>query len=62
MDIFAGMSDDQSALLMCFGALFSCGVIMSLSYYVGAGRRRPDAEVTVAVPERQAGDTQRKAA
>jgi hypothetical protein len=35
MDLFNGLSDDQTALIGCAAALAVCGTIMSLSYYVG---------------------------
>ena len=35
MELFNGMSDDQTALLGCFAALLVTGTMMSLSYYVG---------------------------
>ncbi len=35
MELFHGMSDDQTALLGCFSALLVTGTMMSLSYYVG---------------------------
>lgn len=41
--MFEGMSDDQVALVGCVTALFVCGTMMSLSYYLGRmlGRHRP---------------------
>jgi hypothetical protein len=35
MDFLYGLSDDQTALVGCAAALFVCGTLMSLSYYVG---------------------------
>ncbi len=35
MELFHGLSDDQTALLGCFTALLVTGTMMSLSYYVG---------------------------
>lgn len=35
MNLFEGMTDDQTALVGCVFALFVCGTIMSLSYYIG---------------------------
>ena len=40
MDLFAGFSDDQLALLGCFGALSLCGVLLMLSSFVGRSRRQ----------------------
>lgn len=37
MELFSNLSDDQLALLGCFGAIFASMVIMSLSYYIGPG-------------------------
>lgn len=34
MDLFSGLTDDQTALLGCLGALVACGGIMSLSFYL----------------------------
>ncbi len=35
MEFLNGLSDDQTALIGCVGALIVCGTLMSLSYYVG---------------------------
>ena len=35
MDFLNGLSDDQTALIGCAAALFVCGTVMSLSFYVG---------------------------
>lgn len=35
MEFLNGLTDDQTALVGCAGALIVCGTIMSLSYYVG---------------------------
>lgn len=63
MDFLSGLSDNQAALVMCVGALFGCGVLMSLSYYIGAGRRR-DETPTLRVPAGETADRddRRKAA
>ena len=34
MDLFSGLSDDQTALVGCFVALVVCGGIMALSFYL----------------------------
>lgn len=62
MEVISGLTDDQMALLMCIGALFGCGAIMSLSYYIGTDRRE-DQEIHVLRNEQdQAEDSSRKAA
>jgi hypothetical protein len=62
MEILSGLSDNQSALVMCGAALLVCGTIMSWSHYLGGGRS--EEPVAGAVPERPAGETDshRKAA
>lgn len=35
MDLFNGLSSDQTAMLGCAAALLVSGTVMSLSYYVG---------------------------
>ncbi len=63
MDFFSGLSDNQAALVMCVGALFGCGLLMSLSYYIGAGRRRDEAStLRVSTGEAAERDDRRKAA
>jgi|GEM_PF-1662947 hypothetical protein len=52
MDAISGMTDDQMALVMCFGAFFGCGIIMSLSYYIGA-ERREDEELRILLENKQ---------
>jgi hypothetical protein len=37
---------------MCFGAFFGCGIIMSLSYYIGA-ERREDEELRILLENKQ---------
>jgi hypothetical protein len=62
MDVLSGLTDDQMALLMCVGALFGCGAIMSLSYYIGSDRRE-DQEIRILRNDRdQAEETKQKAA
>jgi hypothetical protein len=43
MDIFQGLSDDQTALLGCFAALALSGLVMTLSVYIGRARSRGEA-------------------
>ena len=62
MDVLSGLTDDQMALVICCGALFGCGAIMSLSYYIGSDRRE-DQEIRILRDVRdQAEETKRKAA
>jgi len=63
MDALSGLTDDQMALLMCFGAFFGCGLIMSLSYYIGTDRGQ-DEEVRILMENKQgqSEESQRKAA
>lgn len=63
MDAISGMTDDQMALVMCFGAFFGCGIIMSLSYYIGA-ERREDEELRILLENKQdqSEESHRKAA
>lgn len=35
MDLFNGLSSDQTAVIGCAAAIVVCGTVMSLSYYVG---------------------------
>lgn len=35
MDLFNNMTDDQIALFGCVTALLTCGLMMSLSFYIG---------------------------
>ncbi len=39
MDFLQTLTDDQTALLGCFVALTSAGLLMSLSYYLGHWNR-----------------------
>lgn len=43
MDIFQGLSDDQTALLGCFAALALSGLMMTVSVYIGRARSRDEA-------------------
>jgi len=63
MDALSGLSDDQMALVMCFGAFFGCGIIMSLSYYIGA-ERKEDEELRILLDKQQdqSEESHRKAA
>ena len=62
MEILSGLTDDQMALLMCIGALFGCGAIMSLSYYIGTDQRE-DQEIHILRKDQdQPEETRRKAA
>ena len=62
MEILSGLTDDQMALLMCIGALFGCGAIMSLSYYIGTDQRE-DQEIHILRNDQdQPEETRRKAA
>lgn len=35
LDFINSLSDDQFAILGCVTALLICGIVMSLSYYIG---------------------------
>lgn len=35
MELFNGLSSDQTAVIGCAAAILVCGTMMSLSYYVG---------------------------
>jgi len=63
MEIMSGLTDDQMALVMCVGAFFGCGIIMSLSYYIGA-ERREDEELRILLEsqEEQSEESHQKAA
>ncbi|MDB4637685.1 MAG: hypothetical protein P8M30_07660 [Planctomycetaceae bacterium] len=63
MEAISGMTDDQMALVMCFGAFFGSGIIMSLSYYIGA-ERREDEELRILLEQKQdqSKESHRKAA
>ena len=62
MNFLNHLSDDQMALVMCVGALLTCGLMMSLSHFLGASRRE-EPEVRLSVPESKDSDqSQRKAA
>lgn len=61
MEIFSGLSDNQTALVMCGAALLVCGSIMSLSHFIGRAGR-PDESVAGAVEAPHEDDSQRKAA
>jgi|GEM_PF-2322245 hypothetical protein len=45
-EIVNTLTDDQIALIGCFVALVVSGTVMSLSYYVGRGRRSESSEST----------------
>lgn len=62
MDILSGLSDDQMALVMCVGALIGCGLMMSLSYYLGS-HREDEAEIHIPLgDEEDRDDSFRRAA
>jgi hypothetical protein len=62
MNFLNNLSDDQMALVMCVGALLTCGLLMSLSHFIGTARQE-DPEVRLSVPESKDSDqSQRKAA
>lgn len=62
MDVFSGLTDDQMALLMCAGALAACGLMMTISYYIG-GHHRPAEEIRIPLTDRDdREDSHRKAA
>lgn len=66
MEILSGLNDNQEALLMCGAALLGCGLIMSLSYFIGASHSS-SASTSVVESERPAAvpdvaETHRKAA
>jgi hypothetical protein len=42
MELFAGFSDDMIAVCGCIAAFVLCGSLMSLSRFVGRGRRRAE--------------------
>lgn len=47
MDVSGIFSDDQMAVICCFGALAVCGVIAVLSFHFGpAGRQQKQMDVT----------------
>ena len=62
MEILSGLTDDQMALLMCVGALFGCGAIMSLSYYIGTDQREDQEIHILRNDQEQSEETKRKAA
>jgi hypothetical protein len=41
IELWKSLSDDQMALVGCAAALTITGTMMSLSYYIGRGRRTP---------------------
>jgi hypothetical protein len=41
IELWKSLSDDQMALVGCAAALMITGTMMSLSYYIGRGRRAP---------------------
>ncbi|MGH7201580.1 MAG: hypothetical protein ACREJB_13300, partial [Planctomycetaceae bacterium] len=50
-ELLNALSDDELAMLGCAAALFVCGLLMCLSYYVGrAVRRSQPAERPRAAP------------
>jgi hypothetical protein len=62
MNFLNHLTDDQMALVMCFGALLICGLLMSVSHFLG-GSRVEDPEVRLSVPESKDSDqSHRKAA
>jgi hypothetical protein len=62
MNIFSHLSDDQMALVLCVGALVICGLMMSLSHYIGSNSRK-DADVSLPVSKsKDSEQSQRKAA
>ena len=65
MDLFTNLTDDQFALLGCFGAIIASATVMSLSYFVGPARKAQRVARQLPHVERmkqQAQDDQRKAA
>lgn len=47
MDVSGMFSDDQMAVICCFGALAVCGMIAALSFHFGpAGRQQKQMDVT----------------
>lgn len=49
MDLTAVFSDDQLAVIGCFGALLSCGLIAAITFHFGpAGRQSRDTEIRTA--------------
>lgn len=68
MDLTAIFSNDQLAVLGCFGALVACGLIAAVSFRFGpAGREQRSAEVQlrsriVPIPARADASSDRKAA
>ncbi len=46
MDVSGMFSDDQMAVICCFGALAVCGMIAALSFHFGpAGRQQKQTDV-----------------
>lgn len=52
MELFQNLSDDQTALLGCFAALVTSGLLMSVSYYVGQWNQT-EKVTTHRLPQRQ---------
>ena len=62
METISNLSDDQMALIMCVGAILCCGLIMSLSHYIGSTNESDEAP-QLRVPEPKDSDqSKRKAA
>lgn len=62
MNFLNHLTDDQMALVMCVGALLICGLLMSLSHFIGASRE-DESEIRLSVPKSKDSDqSQRKAA
>ncbi|MBD3676038.1 MAG: hypothetical protein HUJ26_21220 [Planctomycetaceae bacterium] len=63
MDALSGLTDDQMALVMCLGAFFGCGIIMSLSYYIGTdGRQDEELRILMETQQDQSEESHQKAA
>ena len=66
MDLLQNLSDDQTALVGCFAALLSAGLVMSLSYYLGRWNKfghgnKPDDAITHRLPQTGEKPSQRAA-
>lgn len=64
---FSALTNDQLAILGCFGALFTCGLLVALTYHFGpAGKKSTERRVHLPLHsvrnETPAADQQRKAA
>lgn len=64
MDLFAGFSDDQIAVIGCFGALAVCGVIAMISFQFGPQGKKGQPATRLPLREQSSTESQdfRKAA